>query len=179
MLRGERVTLRAPERADLKRLHELQQNVDLVIFGEGSWQPTPFEVFERQFERALETEPRSWFAIEADGKVIGGLGLIHMNRLSGTAELGIEIYDPEYVGRGYGRAAIALLLDWAFRIQNFRRIWLKTSSANQRALRCYASIGFVEEGRMREQLFFDGRYIDSIYMGLLRREWQAARGEPA
>jgi RimJ/RimL family protein N-acetyltransferase len=178
MLRGERVTLRAPERGDLKRLHELQQNVELVVFGEGAWEPTSLELFERHFDKALDDQPRSSFAIEADGKVIGGVGLNNIRRLHGTAELGIEIYDPAYVGRGYGREAIGLLLDWAFRIQNIRRIWLKASSANQRALRCYASLGFVEEGRMREQLFFDGRYVDSIYMGLLRREWQAARGEP-
>jgi RimJ/RimL family protein N-acetyltransferase len=178
MLNGDRVTLRAVERDDLQRLHELQGNVDLVVFGDGFWEPIPLAAFERQFEQAIEGQPRHWFVIEAGGTVIGRIGLVQVSRLHGTAELGIEIYDPEYIGQGYGREAIALLLDWAFRIQNYRRIWLKTSAANQRALRCYQAAGFMEEGRMREQLYFDGRYVDSVFMGLLRREWQARRGEP-
>jgi len=33
MLKGERVILRATERDDLQRLHEMQRNVDVVIMG--------------------------------------------------------------------------------------------------------------------------------------------------
>jgi RimJ/RimL family protein N-acetyltransferase len=29
----------------------------------------------------------------------------------------------------------------------------------------------VEEGRLREQAWLDGRYVDMIYMGVLREEW--------
>jgi RimJ/RimL family protein N-acetyltransferase len=29
----------------------------------------------------------------------------------------------------------------------------------------------VEEGRMREHAWLDGRYVDMIYMGVLREEW--------
>jgi len=178
VLRGKRLILRAIERGDIGRLHELDQAVDLVLAGDGHWRPTPLAARERRFDQRLDDPDKSWFVIEADGKVIGDIELHSRDRRSGVAALGVAIYDREYLGRGYGREAIGLLLDWAFRMQNFRRVWLKTSSANQRALRCYRALGFVEEGRMREQLFFDGRYIDSIYMGLLRREWQAVREEP-
>ena len=33
MLKGERVILRAAERDDMKRLHEMHRNVDMVIMG--------------------------------------------------------------------------------------------------------------------------------------------------
>jgi RimJ/RimL family protein N-acetyltransferase len=30
----------------------------------------------------------------------------------------------------------------------------------------------VEEGRLRVHVWSDGRYVDLVYMGLLREEWQ-------
>jgi RimJ/RimL family protein N-acetyltransferase len=175
MLKGQKVILRAIERDDLKRLHELARNVELVLFGDGHWQPEPLAALERSFDKSLDSEEWHWFAVEADARVIGKIGLVQSNRRNGSAEFGIEIYDPEYIGRGYGRDAINVLLDWAFRIENYRRIWLKTSAANERAIRCYRAVGFVEEGRLRQQLYYDGRYVDSVLMGLLRAEWDERR----
>ena len=34
------------------------------------------------------------------------------------------------------------------------------------------SCGFVEEGRMREHIWLDGRYLDNVLMGILRDEWR-------
>jgi len=172
MLKGERVILRAVEREDLKRLHELEQNVGLVLLGDGQWQPVSLVKWEKEFDKQIDEEEHSRFVIEADGRVIGGCGLHHRNRRDGTAQFGIGIYDPDYVGQGYGRDAIGTLLGWAFRIQNYRRIWLETLAVNERAIRAYHAIGFVEEGRLRNHAFFDGRYVDVLQMGLLRAEWE-------
>jgi diamine N-acetyltransferase len=175
MLKGERVTLRAIERDDIKRLHALGQNVELVLAGDGHWQPVPLAAFEKQFEKHLDDHERSAFVIEADAKVIGDIGLHSRDRRSRVSSFGVAIYDPEYLGKGYGREAIALLLGWAFDTQNYERIWLTTWSTNQRAIRCYQAIGFVEEGRLRRQIFVDGQYVDTMVMGILRDEWHAQR----
>ncbi|HJZ46090.1 MAG TPA: GNAT family protein [Roseiflexaceae bacterium] len=177
MLKGERVTLRAVERDDLKRLHELQRNVDLVLLGDGEWQPQPLAAREQWFDKHVLDEDKAWFVIEVDGTLIGDLNLHHRDRRSRVSAFGIAIYDPAYLGQGYGREAIGLLLDWAFRIQNYERIWLDTWANNQRALRCYKSLGFVEEGRQRRHLFVNGEYIDVVLMGLLRDEWEAGRSQ--
>ena len=175
MLKGERVILRALERDDLKRLHELQRNVDLVLMGGGEWQPVPLAALEKSFEKHLDDRDKSWFAIETGGKLIGDVGLHHRDQRSRVSAFGIVIYDPEYVGKGYGREALGLFLDWAFRIQNYERIWLTTWATNERAIRCYRALGFAEEGRQRRQLFCNGAHIDVVFMGLLREEWQARR----
>ena len=175
MLKGERVTLRAVERDDIKRLHELQSNVELVMLGDGEWQPIPFAAREKWFEKHLGDQDRSWFAIEADGKLIGDVGLHHRDQRSRVSAFGVVILDPDYVGKGYGREALGLFLDWAFRVQNYERIWLTTWATNERAIRCYRALGFVEEGRQRRQLFYKGEYVDVVCMGLLREEWRAAR----
>lgn len=174
MLRGKKVVLRPVEREDLKHLHELWQDVDLAMLASGAWEPWSLAAEEKEFDKHLEDQDKAEFVIEADGKVIGDIGLHReRNRRAGTASLGVSILDREYLGKGYGRDAIAVLLDWAFRIQNYRRIWLDTLGRNERAIRCYRSLGFVEEGRLRQHEYSNGAYDDLICMGLLRDEWEA------
>ena len=43
MLKGEKVILRAEAREDLKRLHELTRNLDLVVLSDAQWQPESTE----------------------------------------------------------------------------------------------------------------------------------------
>ncbi|MEO7913509.1 MAG: GNAT family protein [Roseiflexaceae bacterium] len=172
MLQGERVTLRAVEREDLKRLHELQRNVDLVLLGDGGWEPQPLAASEKRYDKYVADEDKAWFVIEVAATVIGDINLHHRDRRSAVAALGVGINDPEYLSQGYGREAIGLLLGWVFRIQNYQRIWLDTWSTNLRAIRCYQALGFVEEGRLRRQLYVNGEYVDLVLMGLLREEWQ-------
>lgn len=173
MLKGKNVRLRAVERDDLKRLHALEQNVDLVLLGDGHWEPGSLARWEKQFDKNLDQDDPAWFVIEADDRVIGTIGLHHRNRRESTTQFGIGIYDPEYVGRGYGREAIMLLLEWAFNVQNWRRVWLDTVAVNERAIRAYRACGFVEEGRLREHCWQNGEYVDMVLMGQLRSDWEA------
>lgn len=176
MLKGEKVVLRPVEREDIKVLYALESNVDLVILGNGHWVPEPLAAWEKNYEKRLEDEEQTFFAITVEGVVIGTIGLHHRNRRNSTSEFGIGINHPDYVGKGYGRDAIQVLLRWAFQVQNYRRIWLTTTSNNPRAIKAYEACGFVHEGRLREHVFMNGEYVDMIQMGLLRREWEARQG---
>jgi len=177
MLCGKRVLLRAIEKEDIKRLHELYANVDLVLLGHGVWRPEPLAAWEKEFDKHVEERDKAEFVIEVDGVVIGEIDLQshHMNRRAGVAHMGIGIYDPENVGKGYGRDAIMTLLDWSFRILNLRRVALETLASNERAIRAYRACGFIEEGRLREHEYVDGHYVDIVAMGVLRSEWEKSR----
>ncbi|MBA3945973.1 MAG: GNAT family N-acetyltransferase [Herpetosiphonaceae bacterium] len=182
MLHGERVTLRPQELEDIKQLHLLfNREIDLVMCGYGNWRPRPLGVMEHWFKKDLDDGLQAQFLIEVDGKAIGEIGLHpwRLNRRDGTAELGIGIYDPEYISKGHGREALDLLLEWSFVNQNLRRLWLTTGATNERAIRSYRSCGFMEEGRLREEEWYDGEYADLVVMGLLRREWEAHRAAQA
>lgn len=173
MLKGKHVTLRAIERDDLKPLHALTQHVEASILVDGAWEPAPLAALEKHFERRLERNNTSWFGIIADDRLIGDINLHSIDTRSRVAAFGVAIYEEAMQGRGFGREAIGLFLDWAFFIENYERIWLTTWSTNKRAIRCYQALGFVEEGRQRRQLFIDGTYVDVVLMGLLRTEWRA------
>ena len=89
-----------------------------------------------------------------------------------TAMLGIGIRDPACWGRGHGREAVRRLLDHAFRPRNLRRVRLWVHADNERAIRADRACGFAEEGRLREHVWSNGRYVDAVSMGVLRDEWR-------
>ena len=91
--------------------------------------------------------------MEADGKFIGDCELGNMDNTYGNAELGIQIGDREYWGRGYGRDAVSLLVDFGFRYLGLRRIQLTTNAKNERGIRAFRAVGFVEEGRPRKAVW--------------------------
>ena len=178
MLKGERVTLRAVRRDDLARLCEFNNDLEFELAGGGDPpMPQSLERLQAEFDKDSAQGGRNgaWFAIEADGKLIGQCGLFRFDEFRGVAhvcELAIGIGDQGYWGRGYGREAIRLLLDYGFRHWNLHRIWLTTNSSNERAMRCYKACGFVEEGRLRQHMWANGRYVDTVCMGILREEWE-------
>jgi RimJ/RimL family protein N-acetyltransferase len=130
--------------------------------------------FEEQAGKGGRSSPESGgiaFAIEADGKFIGQCALFDFKPGHQVCELGITIGDKDYWGRGYGREAISLLLEYAFRYHNLHRVMLEVHGRNVRAVKAYQACGFVEEGRLREHVWSDGSYDDLVVMGVLRKEF--------
>ncbi len=117
------------------------------------------------------------FAVETkEGVHIGHCGLHAANAESRHAELGIMIGEKEYWGRGFGTDTMLTLLRFAFEQMNLHKVKLGVFEFNERGLAMYTKLGFVEEGRFRDDLFQDGRYWDLIRMSILRREYEAVHG---
>lgn len=172
MLVGKLVTLRALTESDLGRLTEFKNDVEFELLGGGDPpRPRTRAVVQQFFEELAKDEESQTFAIDAGGVFIGDCGLRNVNRRDGTAEVGIGIGDRAYWGRGYGREALALLVNYGFRLQNLRKLWLEVHGGNERAIRSYRAVGFVEEGRQRLQVWSGGRYEDTVLMGLFREDW--------
>lgn len=180
MLTGQKVILRALKREDLPRQWTFNNDIEVEILGGGDPpEPQTLPRLEAEFDQSVQRGGRDGtnFAIEADGKYIGSCGLFHFDDIAHTCELGIGIGDSGYWGRGYGRDAVLTLLRYAFRQRNLHKVWLTVNATNERAIRSYTSCGFVEEGRMRQHVWSDGRYVDLVYMGLLRSDWTIAHPE--
>ena len=117
------------------------------------------------------------FAIETpDGVHIGICGLHRGRPEDRLADLGIMIGEKEYWSQGYGTDAMLTLLRFAFYQMNLNKVTLGVFEINPRARAVYEKCGFIEEGRGREEYYQDGRYIDVIRMGVLRREFEALHG---
>jgi RimJ/RimL family protein N-acetyltransferase len=178
VLVGQRVRLRPFEPEDARRLWEYENDAELHVLGDDT-PPRPRSLARVQADleaaAAGGDRGRDEFAIEADGGLIGGCNLRDFDQTALTCSFGIWIGDRTYWDGGYGREALALLLDYAFRLRNRRKVTLDVQAVNERAIRTYHRLGFVEEARQREQVWVAGRYVDLVHMGLFRHEWEAVQ----
>lgn len=109
-------------------------------------------------------------AVEADGTLAGYVAVFGFRTPSRTGELAVML-GPEHQGKGLGRRAIVRLLDLAFGKLDLHKVEVHVFAFNARAIRLYSSLGFVEEGRLRERIVHRGRRHDEVVMGMLRTEW--------
>ena len=104
------------------------------------------------------------------------IGEIHLKALSQKmahhrwTEIGLDIL-PEFQGRGYGSEAIEWALDYSFRRAGVHRVMIRAFEWNEGAIRLYGKLGFKEEGRLREELWHEGRWWDGFIFGMLEGEW--------
>lgn len=173
---GEKVYLRAIEEEDAAVCYPWFSDPEVRrLVGRRSVPNT--EKASREFIRVVDQRSGQMFAIvtREDDVYIGNCELFAIHPVERNAELGIAIGRKDYWGRGYGREAVRLLCEHAFRTLNLHKVFLRVDATNERAIRCYTSVGFKPEGRLRDNVFADGRYIDTLLLGLLRGELDLGR----
>lgn len=111
------------------------------------------------------------FTIEADnGEAAGQVSLIHFSHKEKQAEFTIFVDDP-FWGKGYGKVATRLMLHYGFSELNLHKIFLHVYEGNESAKSIYESVGFVQEGKLRDFVFKGGRYLSAYYFGILSHEF--------
>jgi [ribosomal protein S5]-alanine N-acetyltransferase len=72
-------------------------------------------------------------------------------------------------GRGVGRTAVSLVVDWAFATLQLDRVEITTTADNAAARALAASLGFAEEGIMLARNHERGRRVDIVMLARLRK----------
>ncbi len=108
----------------------------------------------------------------ADDRLLGFIGLRIASWNNGDAYVGVGIGDRKDWGQGYGTDAMKIILRYAFTELNLHRVSLGVFEHNPRAVRSYQKAGFSLEGRTRGDISRDGQRLDTLWMGILREEWE-------
>ena len=75
----------------------------------------------------------------------------------------------------YGTMAMIGLLDEAYETLRLHRVWVDVPDYSEHAIQLCEHIGFVLEGHLRETHLKDGKWYDSMAMGLLADEYTRRR----
>jgi RimJ/RimL family protein N-acetyltransferase len=179
-LMGPSVYLRPLEREDARQLVTWLNDPEVTRYLR-IYQPLTMTAEEEFLRRASEntTEVHLGIALRADDRLLGTTGLRDMDPRNRHAEFGIFLGDKGVWGKGVGTEATRLMVRHAFETLNLHRVWLHVTEFNERGLRVYQKVGFRTEGRLRQDVFREGRYWDTIIMGVLRDEWEAVDYSPA
>ena len=172
MLTSGAVTLRGIERADIPELHawgqehETWPEVNLEPYG-----PSTVEDALRTYDAGGKSPYRSdekyaGFAIEAEGKLVGSVGLWGIDLHNRRAHLGISL-GAEHRGMGYGTDACKAILTYAFVERGLHRVQLEVLASNLPARKAYEKAGFTEEGVTRQSGWVRGEFVDEVWMAVL------------
>jgi len=90
-------------------------------------------------------------------------------------EIGIDIPEDSYWGKGIGTEALYLWIDYLFNERKLTRLGFGTWEGNKAMIRLGEKLGFIEEARIRKirkGCEIKGIFYDRIKMGILRNEWE-------
>ncbi|NLM43577.1 MAG: GNAT family N-acetyltransferase, partial [Clostridiales bacterium] len=163
LLIGKHLKLDALETCDLDIMHHWFNNVEFLRhYDMIPAIPKSQKDMIKLLEYYDSSDEKLIFAVRIldSDKLIGIVGFDEIQWTNGVATTFIGIGDMEARGKGYGKEALDLLLDFGFNELNFHRIQLNVISYNDAAIALYETLGFVKEGIYRELIYRDGKRYD-------------------
>jgi len=172
MIRGERVVLRPVEERDHPLIQRWQNDPEVWWLMDHERPSSLADVAESERRSREEGYP---YIIELDGRPIGKIGLNDIRRRDRICRLYVFIGDHAVWGQGLGTDAIDALLGHAFERIDLHQVELWSLATNERAIRAYRHVGFVEEARLADRSWKDGGWVDHVVMTVTREGFLAAR----
>jgi len=117
---------------------------------------------------------RWMITLKGENRYIGSCGLHRFDFESNRAEAGYEL-NRAYWHRGIMTEAMSAMLTHAFKEVKLHRVEAITDVPNGRSQGLLRKLGFTYEGTLRQRFYFNNEYIDEVFFGLLRHEWNHAQ----
>ena len=121
---------------------------------------------------ATKDFPIHLFAIDIDGKAVGGIGIhpqedIHRN----NAELGYWLAEP-FWGQGIISNAITQMVDFAFATYKINRVFAVPFGTNIASQKVLEKNNFILEGKFDKVLIKNGELLDELIYAIRRENWK-------
>jgi RimJ/RimL family protein N-acetyltransferase len=128
------------------------------------------DVVEEQGEGTL-----AQFVVEqrSTGEVVGLVTAFGASLRDQHAHLAF-FFGERHQGQGWPLEALALFLDYVFTVFDLTKLYGQLSELNLPLLASGLDDLFVEEARLVEHDFYDGRHWDSLILAIYRDRWLAA-----
>jgi RimJ/RimL family protein N-acetyltransferase len=174
-LETERLILRRHTQDDLSAVQTLVSDRRIAATTGNIPHPYPEDGAIRWFaqsEQSIEDGSAYLFAMvrKADQTYMGAIGL-HPVPENQHAEMGYWIGVP-YWGQGYTSEAARRVLQFGFEAANLHRISARHFAHNPASGRVMQKIGMQHEGRLRGHTLKWGEFVDVVYYGILRSDWE-------
>lgn len=172
---GERVILRPFNEDDLPFIEECITDPEVIkLTGSSS-----------DFDRDVLI---NWYGTRNEQKDRLDLAIVDKTQNVMVGEVVVNLYDekkqsmnfriligPRGRDRGLGTEATQLFIDYVFKHTNLQQLTLSVFEFNPRARNVYEKVGFVVGSVDKNDLEYDGKWIDSINMKLTREDWDKNR----
>ncbi len=124
-------------------------------------------------QRRFQEKNPSIFAIRrmTDNQFIGEISLYDLNPKNRSAGVGY-FTGVDYRQRGYTKEGLWLLLNYLFEVVGLNKVMADTGAFNQASIALLKSLGFQQDGCLRQHQLLDGVLYDQFLFSLLAEEWE-------
>jgi RimJ/RimL family protein N-acetyltransferase len=114
------------------------------------------------------------FAVETHEQAY--VGLVNMHSIDERhGKFGFSVLvDRQYRKRGYAEEAVRLILKYGFMERRFQKCNSACASYNSASIQLHRKLGFIQEGRLRKEWFWNGEHHDELLFGMTLGEYKAA-----
>lgn len=110
-----------------------------------------------------------FYIVFNDNIKIGYFRLSDYSSINNNILVGMDIH-KDFRGKGLAFESYCRFIPFIINTYNLHKVSLEVLSTNTRAHNLYVKLGFVTEGKKRQEVNKNGTYVDSIFMSILREE---------
>ena len=172
-LQTERLVLRRIVKEDVNEIFSLRSDKETM-----KYVPRPLA---KNLEEAMEhivlidsrietNEGINWaITIKNEPKLIGIIGHYRIKPEHFRAEIGYMLL-PEYHGKGIITEAIKEVVKYGFEVMKLHSIEAIIDPENFASERVLQKNSFVKEAHLKENEYFDGRFLDTVIYSLIKKQ---------
>lgn len=166
---GSRVRLTLLQEDDLEFLHQWKSQIDISYLTSKAIQHISLEERQRRFKEKIP----SVLAIRRmiDNRFIGEISLYDLNPKNRSAGVGY-FAGANYRQQGYTKEGLWLLLNYLFKVVGLNKVMADTGAFNQASIALLKSLGFQQDGCLRQHQLLNGVLCDQLLFSLLAGEWR-------
>lgn len=120
-------------------------------------------------DKIEKNEAINWaITLKESNKLIGIIGHYRIAAENHRVEIGYMLL-PEYHGQGITTEAVEEVIKYGWNQMQLHSIEAIIDPLNYASAKVLEKNGFIKEGHLRENVFFNGRYLDSVIYSLLKK----------
>jgi ribosomal-protein-alanine N-acetyltransferase len=171
-LETERLLLRRVDANDINEIFALRSNPETMKYIPRPLVKTDEDALEHiaMIDSKIDSNEGINWAITLKGnpKLIGVIGHYRIKPENYRAELGYMLL-PEYHGKGIVSEAVKEAVKYGFQVMKLNSLEAIIDPDNHASAKVLEKNGFVKEAHLRENEFFEGRFLDTVIYSILNK----------
>jgi len=127
--------------------------------------------FQNYVKLSSGSEQIVWAICHIQDGHIGNVVLHEISFINRNADFAILVGDRRHWAKGVGYLVSKTLFEHAFQKLNLHKIYCATAQTNAAMINLAKKLSMIEEGRWREHVYLNGKYVDLIAFGVLKDEF--------
>jgi ribosomal-protein-serine acetyltransferase len=112
-----------------------------------------------------------WAGIWYHGQLAGAIGYLYADSAHSKTEIGYWL-GSAFEGKGLVTKSCQSFIRYAFEEWKLNKVEINMAADNIKSIAVAERLGFMQEGKIRDYEYLNGKYQDRLIYGMLLKEWK-------